>query len=173
MTHLFPVRISLYFCFAMISCSSLISCYSFTGASVPPHWTSIAIPIFDDESGYGQPSLREEITNMLIEKFQRDNTLPLRDRSTASIEMLGVVTAVEADQPIAVTQGTQAARLQVTLRVAVTLMDNTRKTQAWKKTFNATGDYSPGGGREERETGLRKAVEKLTDDILLETISAW
>ncbi|MDH7514796.1 MAG: LptE family protein [Bacteroidota bacterium] len=173
MSNLIPLRISLYVCCAAIGCLSCIHCYSFSGATVPQHWTSISITLFEDESGYGQPALREKVTNMLIEKFQRDNTLPLRDGSTAAVEMLGTITAVEADQPIAVAQGTQAARLQVTLHLSVTLMDRVKGKQVWKKTFTATGDYAPSGGISEREAGLAKALEKVTDDILLETISGW
>lgn len=172
MKKLVAFRISMYFCFA-VSVASLIGCYSFTGASVPQHWTSIAIPLFDDESGYGYAALRESVTNMLIAKFQRDNTLRLRDKGAASVEMSGVITSIEADQPIAVSQGSQAARNQLVIRATVVLHDNVQKKQAWKKTFSASADYAPSGGTAARDAGLQQAIEKLTDDILLETISAW
>ena len=173
MNYLLPSRQSLYFCLVAVSAAIFGSCYSFTGASVPQHWNSIALPLFEDESSYGQPALREKITNVLIEKFQRDNTIAISDRAAASVEMKGTITSVEADQPLAVSQGTQAARLQIILRASVTLYDNTLKKQAWNKTFSATGDYAPSGGLSEREAGLQKAIEKLTDDVLLETVSAW
>jgi len=117
--------------------------------------------------------LREDLTNTLITKVQRDNTLFLAEPATASVEMTGKITAVDADQPIAVSQGTQAARLQVIIKAEVTLYDKVLGKQAWKKTFTATGDYAPSGGTSEREDGIQQAVEKLTDDLLLETISAW
>lgn len=167
------LRISLYFSLLLMWSPVLNGCYSFTGASVPQHWTSIAIPLFEDESGFGQPALRETVTNGLIEKIQRDNTLRIADRTSASIELIGKITSVEADQPLAVAQGTQASRLQVTVKASVTLYDRTQQRQAWSKSFTAYGNYSPTGGAAERELGLEQAVEKLTDDILLETISAW
>ncbi len=167
------LRISLYFCL-LLMCAPLVNgCYSFTGASVPQHWTSIAIPLFEDESGFGQPALRETVTNDLITKMQRDNTLTLADRGSASIELIGKITSVEADQPLAVAQGTQASRLQVVIKATVSLFDRTQQRQAWSKSFTAYGNYSPAGGAADRELGLAQAVEKLTDDILLETISAW
>ena len=46
--------------------------YSFTGASVPEHLKTIAIPIADDRSGSGEPGLREDLTQTLIEKFIND-----------------------------------------------------------------------------------------------------
>jgi hypothetical protein len=73
--------IILYLAPIWIGAAAIGGCaYSFTGAAVPAHWKSIAIPLFDDESNFGQPSLREDLTNMLIQKFQRDNTLRLSEQ---------------------------------------------------------------------------------------------
>jgi hypothetical protein len=166
-------QISLYFCWLLATALSTAGCYSFTGASVPQHWKSIAIPLFDDESGFGQPALRETVTNELILKTQRDNTLQIADRATASVELNGRITAVEADQPIAVSEGAQASRLQIVVKTSVTLTDKVRQRQVWSKTFTASGTYAPSGGATERDAALNQAVDKLTDDILLETISAW
>lgn len=166
-------RISLYFCLILMCVPFWSGCYSFTGASVPQHWTSIAIPLFEDESGFGQPSLRETVTNTLIMKMQRDNTLKLADRGSASVELIGKIVSVIADQPLAVAQGSQASRLQIVLKADVVLYDKVQQRQAWKKSFTAYGNYAPTAGTAEREAGLSQAVEKLTDDVLLETISAW
>jgi hypothetical protein len=164
----------LYFSLVLTSAALCSGCmYSFTGASVPQHWTSIAIPLFDDESNYGQPSLRENLTNMMTEKVQRDNTLRLADQSAAVVEMRGVITSVLPDQPITVTQGAQASRLQIRLTVKVTLIDKSINKDVWSKNFSANGDYSADAGLAGRESGLRQAMENMTDDILLETVSAW
>lgn len=42
--------------------------YSFSGGSVPPHLKTIAIPIVQDQSGYGDPTLRDEFTQQLDRK---------------------------------------------------------------------------------------------------------
>ena len=55
--------------------------YSFTGASVPPHLKTIAIPLVDDQSGLGEPGLREKFTTELIQLFTSDNSLEVADRS--------------------------------------------------------------------------------------------
>jgi hypothetical protein len=173
MRNLRSFRLSTYFCFAAVCASVFTGCYSFSGASVPQHWSTIAISLFDDESNFGQPSLREQLTNTLIQKIQRDNTLRLGERPKASVELSGSITAITADQPIALFQGTQANRLQVSVRVSAVLYDNVLKKQAWKKDFNSTGDYSASGGVQERDAGIRKALDKITDDLLLEIVSAW
>ena len=162
-----------YFCLVVFYTCACSSCYTFTGASVPPHWTTIYVPLFEDESSYGQPALREKVTNLFIEKLQRDNTLKLGEPNAASVELRGKILSVLADQPIAVSQDNRASRLSVEIRLSVLLYDNVLKKQAWTKTFSATGDYAPTGGIDQREAGLQLAVDKLTDDLLLETLSAW
>lgn len=140
---------------------------------MPQHWKSLSVPLFEDESNYGQPALREQLTNSLIAKFQRDNTLQLRERGSATVALSGKIISVEADLPIAVAEGTQASRLQVTIKASVTLNDNVYNRQVWNKTFSASGTYAPSGGTAERENGIHLALDKLTDDIVLETLSAW
>ncbi len=174
MNRLRSFQISLYLSLIIFSAAILGGCaYSFTGASVPAHWKTIAIPLFDDDSGFGQPSLREDVTNILIQKFQQDNTLQMADRQSANVELKGAVTSVIADQPIAVGEGTQASRLQLSLKARVSLIDHVQNKEVWSKNFSATGDYAASAGQSGRESGLQQAIENITDDILLETVSAW
>lgn len=147
--------------------------YSFTGASVPAHWKAISIPLFDDESNFGQPSLREDLTNMLIQKFQQDNTLQLANKQSANVELRGVIISIIADQPIAVSQGAQASKLQVSVKTRVKLIDHVTNKEVWSKDFTATGDYPAASGQSGREQGLQLAMDNMTDDVLLETVSAW
>jgi len=164
MHRLRSFQISLYLSPIIFSVAVLGGCaYSFTGASVPAHWKTIAVPLFDDESGFGQPSLREDLTN----------TLQLADRGSANVELRGSITSVTADQPVAVAQGTQASRLQLSLKVRATLIDHVKNKEVWSKNFTATGDYPASGGQAARESGLQQAIENISDDLLLETVSAW
>ncbi|MBN1447272.1 MAG: LptE family protein [Bacteroidetes bacterium] len=174
MQNLRSFQISLYLSAIFFSAVLLAGCaYSFTGASVPAHWKTIAVPLFDDDSGFGQPSLREDVTNVLMQKIQQDNTLQLADKESANVELRGAITSVIADQPSAVGQGTQASRLELSLKVRVTLIDHVQNKEVWSKDFTATGDYPASEGQAGRENGLQQAIENITDDLLLETVSAW
>src|SRR5574341_226145 len=85
----------------------LLGCtYSFKGGSVPTHLKTIAIPIAEDQSGYGDPSLREQLTNQLVQRFINDNTLEMADRGTADAALEGVITEVR-DAPSVVQAGEQ------------------------------------------------------------------
>jgi TolB-like protein len=165
---------SLYLCLIFCATGALAGCsYSLSGAAVPAHWQAIAVALFEDESNFGQPGMREDLTNLLIAKFQRDNTLRVSDRSTATVELTGRITSVVADQPVAVVSGAEASRMQVMVRVQAVLFDRSQNRQVWKKDFSALGDYAAAGGLVERNSGIRLALENVTNDILLETVSAW
>jgi hypothetical protein len=47
-----------------------------------------------------------------------------------------------------------------------------RKTM-WEKTFSNWGDYDSGAGISQRQTGLQDAIRKLSEDVLLDTVSGW
>lgn len=150
----------------------LVGCYSFTGSSVPPHLRTIAIPLFDDQSGSGEPNLREELTNKLVERFRRDNSLEIADKTTADAVLEGsIITA--ATKPLVVTAGETVSKNRFTLEVKVTYHDMKLKKKIYEKTFSQIGDYEISSGTEGRQAGITAAIEKIADDILLETVSGW
>ncbi|MFY8161556.1 MAG: T9SS type A sorting domain-containing protein [Candidatus Kapaibacteriota bacterium] len=53
------------------------SCYSFTGGSVPEHLKSIQITNVNDNSGFGNPLYREEMSRLIINRFRNDNSFSI------------------------------------------------------------------------------------------------
>jgi hypothetical protein len=146
--------------------------YSFTGASVPKHLKTIAIPLVDDQSGLGEPGLRERFTTELTNLFISDNSLQVADRTTADSILEGVIVTV-TDAPSVVTGGEAVAKRRITMTVKVAYQDKVQRKKVWEKTFSQWGDYDSGGGLSQRDAGLREAIKKATEDILLETVSGW
>jgi len=146
--------------------------YSFTGASVPPHLKTIAVPLVEDQSGYGDPTLRGEFSNQLLQRFVNDNTLQPADRNSADSILEGVITSVK-DVPVVVEGGDQVAKRRVTVTVHMTFQDLKLHKKVWEKDFTQWGDYPSGGGLTQRNEGIAEAVRKLTEDILNETVSGW
>jgi hypothetical protein len=146
--------------------------YSFTGASVPPHLKTIGIPLVDDQSGFGEPGLREKFTTEITNLFIVDNSLQVADRTGADALLQGVITSV-TDAPAVVEQGEQVSKRRITMSVRFTFQDMKLRKKVWEKSFSNWGDYESGGGISQRQTGLTEAIRKITEDILLETVSGW
>lgn len=146
--------------------------YSFTGASVPAHLKTIAIPIVEDQSGYGDPSLRDQFSQQLLQRFVNDNTLEPADRTSADSILEGVITGVR-DAPTVVEGGDQVAKRRITITAHVIFRDLRLRKKMWEKDFTQWGDYSSGGGLTQRNEGIAEAVRKITEDILNETVAGW
>jgi len=151
----------------------LLGCaYSFTGSSVPTHLKTVAIPVIDDQSGFGEPGLRELFTQELTTQFITDNSLEVSDRTTADSILEGVVLTV-TDIPSSVEEGEQVRKRRVTITVKFSYQDMKLRKKVWEKTFSNWGDYVSGTGLSQRSEGIREALRKLSEDVLLETVSGW
>ena len=156
-----------------LCCSLLVAgCYSFSGASVPPHLKTIAIPILDDQSGFGDPTLRDLFTTELVQRFRSDNTLELSEATNADAVLKGTISSVREAAAV-VAPGEQVTQRRLTVVVHVKFQDLKLRKTVWEKDFSNWGDFPSGGGTTQRTEGLKEAVRKLTEDILNETVSGW
>jgi len=146
--------------------------YSFTGASVPEHLKTVAIPVADDRSGSGEYGLRELFTNQLTQKFIEDNNLSLTDRTNAN-SVLECVISSYSDAPEIVTAGENVQSRRITLSVAVVFRDLVKRRTVFERTFSNYGTYSSEGSIDERREAIEQAVDRITEDILLDTVSGW
>ncbi|MBM4175356.1 MAG: hypothetical protein FJ213_04185 [Ignavibacteria bacterium] len=147
--------------------------YSFTGASLPPEMKTIAIPIFEDLSGFGEAGLREKITEELRRKFTDDNTLKISDRKIADTILDGAILSVR-DEPSVITGTERVSTRRVTVSVKASFTDLKARKKIWEKNFSQWGDYdATSGGIVSRQIGFQTAIEKLTEDILIATVSDW
>lgn len=147
-------------------------CYSFTGASIPAHLKTVGIPLATDNSGFGRSEMRQELTEFLIQKFTREGSLQVRDRSVSDA-LLDVTISRIADDPVAVKAGEELTRKRATIYVQVTYRDMKQQKLMWDRTFQQFADYDVSAGLEGLNTALRNAEEKLAEDILLAVISNW
>ena len=146
--------------------------YTFKGSSVPPHLKTIAIPLFDDQSGAGEPGLRENFTTKLIERFVQDNSLEVADKSRADALLEGVIISMRSE-PTVITQGETVSRLRLTMSVKASYQDVRLKKKMWDKQFTEWGEFESGGSLDARRGAISTAIEKLTEDILLDAVSGW
>jgi len=146
--------------------------YSFTGASVPSHLKTVAIPIVDDQSGFGEPGLRETFTRQLTDLFNADNSLQVADKSTADAVLEGAIVTI-ADAPSVVTGGEQVSKRRITMTVHFKFQDMKLRKKVWEKNLSNWGDYDSGSGLSQRQVGVQEAMRKIAEDVVLETVSGW
>jgi|YNPMSStandDraft_1061717.scaffolds.fasta_scaffold01208_5 outer membrane lipopolysaccharide assembly protein LptE/RlpB len=146
--------------------------YSFTGSSIPSDMKTVAIPVFDDVSGYTEAGLRENLTNLLIQKFIQDNSLQVVDRKYSDTILEGVILSVR-DEPFVIAGNEQVNSRRVLIQVKVRFSDQRSKKQYWERNFSQYADYSPDGGTFAKQQAIQKAIENLTEDILISTVSDW
>ena len=158
---------------AIVSLAGCGGCpYSFTGSSVPPHLKTIGIPLVDDQSGFGEPNLRENFTNKLISLFQQDNSLEIADKTHADSILEGLIISVR-DDPSVITKGESVSKRRVTISVKVTFQDMKLRKRVWEREFSGWGDYDISSGVAQRTTAIADAIQKLGEDILNATVSGW
>lgn len=151
---------------------SSTGCYSFTGASVPSHLKTVAIPLMDDQTGLGEASLRERMTRTLTDLFIRDNSLEVADKSTADSILDGVIVSAR-DEIVSVGGGETVNKRRINMSVKVVYQDMKLRKRVYEKTFNNYGDYDPTAGFTQRQSAFDEAIRKISEDILLETVSGW
>jgi hypothetical protein len=147
-------------------------CYSFTGSSVPPHLKTVAVPLFEDQSGSGEPNVRESLTSLVIDQFNRDNSLHVAERGNADSEIDGVITAIP-DAPLDVSGNTTVTKRRITVNVSATFQDLKLKKKVFERTYSEWGDYDATGSLTDRQNAITTALGKLAEDIVLDTVSGW
>lgn len=153
----------------IVACSG---CYSFTGASIPAHIKTIAVPLADDVSGFGQSEVRQSLTDLLIQKFAREGSLQVtnRTRSDAIVEV--TITSI-ADENAGVRANEQLTTKRVTITVDVVYRDQKKQKDFWQRSFAQSADYQI----EQNLAGLRNALqaaeEKIAEEVFLSVISNW
>ncbi len=172
-------RAVIYFLFVITTIHNFTGCfYSFTGASVPSHLKTVAIPVFDDKSGFGEATLRESFTRKLTQKFIDDNTMMVAPKSDADAILECTIVSVSPDVPQSVTSGETGTEKvsvrRITVTVRVVFKDLVKKKTVSDKRYSNFGDYDAETDvLQGRKQAIESAVDKISDDILLGTVSNW
>lgn len=149
----------------------LISCYSFTGGSVPEHLKKLQITPVVDNSGYGNPQFRESMMRLLVQKFRDDNSFTLTDNFGDA--RLSIVIGTISDATIAVNPGELETQRKVTVSFKAEYFDNVKKKLIWDKSFSNFQVYDVSNALTNRNTAIEKIIIQTTDDILLSVVSGW
>lgn len=147
--------------------------YSFTGASVPPHLESIAIPLAKDVTSSGEANLRENFTNELINKFIDDNTLQVTDKTNADALLECTIQSI-SDAPAIVSENDEVDSRKITISVKVLYRDLVKRKTIFDRSFSNFSTYlTEDDFITARNNAIENAIDKLAEDILLGVVSNW
>ena len=160
----------------LIACLlSLSSCgyYSFTGATIPAHLNTIAIPLVIDNSINTIPSLGDELTERLVNRFVNQTRLSLAPNEEEADALLSVEIQRYNNAPSSVSGDERAARNRVTISVSVVYEDQVEEKELLRRTFSNFEEYDPLLGIDEEVEAAIAALENVADDVFTAATSNW
>ncbi len=146
--------------------------YSFTGASIPDHVRTVAIPLAEDRSLGGVSNLDQVLTDLLIERFVRQTRLALEPDENAADALLTATIERYQNEPTAVTGDEVAALNRVTISVRVEYLDQVEDEERLARSFSDSENYDATNIALEEDTAAR-VLENIADDIFTAATSDW
>ena len=147
--------------------------YSFTGTSIQPDVKTVTINYFEYQALKVNPSLSNQITEALQEKFLKLTKLELVDMD-GDLEITGAVTGYDV-KATAVTANEQAAQNRLTVNVKISFTNRKYPEDDFPdKSFSAYADFDAMQQLDAVEATLcEEIVEKLVEDMFNGTVANW
>lgn len=154
-------------------CVQSCGIYSFTGTSIQNDVNTITINYFEYTAMKVNPSLSNQITEALQEKFLKLTRLELVDMD-GDLEIVGSVSGYDV-KASAVTANEQAATSRLTVTVKVSFTNRKYPEDDFPdKSFSAYADFDAMTSLDAVESQLcEEIVEQLCDDIFNATVANW
>ena len=147
--------------------------YSFTGTSIDADVKTVTINYFEYKALKVNPTLSNQITEALKEKFTRWTKLEQVDID-GDLEIIGEVTGYDV-KATAITANEQASQNRLTVNVKVAFIDRKYPENSFEnKSFSAYADFDAMQQLDAVEASLcEEIVEKLCEDIFNGTVANW
>ncbi len=146
--------------------------YSFTGASIPEHLETVAVPLVEDRSLGGVIGIDRQLTDLLIERFAGQTRLVLEPDEADADAVLTAVIESYRNEPTAVTGDEVAALNRVTIAVRVVYRDRVEDEERLSRTFSASEDYAA-TEIEQEATAAEEVLRQIADDVFTAATSDW
>ena len=152
----------------------LSSCgiYSFSGTSIQPDVKTITIPYVEYTALRVNPSLSNDLTEALKEKYRKLTRLEQVDVD-GDLELLCTVTGYDV-KATAVTANEQASQNRLTVSVKIEFSNRKYPEDDVNNSFSAYEDFDATLSLDAVEAGLCETIiEKLVEDIFNATVAQW
>ncbi len=164
-----PVRLSLFSLLLLSACGY----YSFTGATIPAEISTLAIPLAELGASTPLPTLPDELTRLLTDRFVRQTRLRLEPDETVADALLTSRITGYRSEPTAVGDD-RAERTRITITVTVRYAQRDADTPLLDRSFSAFSDYDALADGFDGETqAAQQALEQIADDVFTAATSNW
>ena len=151
-----------------------VSCgiYSFTGTNIQSDVRTITIPFVEYKALRVNPSLSNELTEALQDKFRKLTSLEQVDVD-GDLELVCEVTGYDV-KATAVTAGEVAAQNRLTVTVKIEFTNRKYPEDDVSKSFSAYEDFDSTQTLDAVEGSLcTTIIDKLVEDIFNATVAQW
>ena len=151
-----------------------VSCgiYSFTGTNIQPDVKTITIPLVEYKALRVNPSLSNQLTEALQDKFRKLTSLEQVDVD-GDLELVCEVTDYDV-KAVAVTAGEVAAQNRLTVTVKIEFSNRKYPEDDVSQSFSAYEDYDSNNSLDAVEGSLCETIiEKIVEDIFNATVAQW
>lgn len=146
--------------------------YSFTGTSIQADVNTITIPYVEYKALRVNPSLSNDMTEALQEKFRKLTRLEQVDVD-GDLELVCEITGYDV-KATAVTADEQAAQNRLTVTVKVEFTNRKYPEDDVSKSFSAYEDFDATMSLDAVEGSLCETIiDKLVEDIFNATVAQW
>lgn len=147
--------------------------YSFTGTSIQPDVKTVTINYFEYQALKVNPSLSNDLTTALQDKFLRLTKLEQVDMD-GDIEITGAITGYDV-KATAITANEQAAQNRLTVSVKISFTNRKYPEDDFPdKSFSAFADFDASQSLDAVEASLcEEIIEQLCDDMFNATVANW
>ena len=151
-----------------------VSCgiYSFTGTSIQPDVNTITIPYVEYKALRVNPSLSNDLTEALQDKFRKLTRLEPVDED-GDLELVCEITGYDV-KATAVTADEMASQNRLTVTVKIEFSNHKYPEDDVSKSFSAYEDFDATLSLDAVEGTLCETIiEKLVEDIFNATVAQW
>ena len=146
--------------------------YSFSGTSIQSDVRTVTIDYFDYKALKVNPTLSNELTEALKDKFKKLTKLEAVEMD-GDLELQGEVTGYEV-RAAAVTANEVAEQNRLTVTVNLTFTNRKYPEDDFEKSFSAYSDYDSTHSLDAVEAALcEEIVEKLVEDMFNASVAQW
>ena len=165
-------RILLIAIMALAAASCSVVKYSFSGTSIQPDVKTITIPYVEYKALRVNPSLSNDMTEALQDKFRKLTSLEQVDMD-GDLELVCEITGYDV-KATAVTADEQASQNRLTVTVKAEFSNRKYPEDDVSKSFGAYEDFDATLTLDSVEGTLCETIiEKIVEDIFNATVAQW